>query len=110
MSVPRWIRFAVAAVLTVAAVLPAAPAQAAVITDLDCESRLARFHCVAEFEYSGLVTFKWYVDGRYQPLFPEWFMQGQCPGGTSRTVKLVMIDDDGTATRSRSVRCVSGNP
>jgi hypothetical protein len=89
---------------------PATPANAAEITRLDCQSRVSKFFCTAQFEWSGLVTFKWYVDGRYQPLFPEWTINGACVGGQTRTIKLVMIDDDGSDTRSRTIRCISGNP
>jgi hypothetical protein len=101
---------AAAAGLALASTGLAAPAHAAEITKLDCNSRISKFSCSAEFEYSGLVTFKWYVNDRYQPLFPEWFINGTCPGGQYRTIKLVMIDDDGTDTRSRTFRCISGNP
>jgi hypothetical protein len=101
---------AAAAGLALASTGLAGPANAAAITELDCASRISKFQCLAEFEYSGLVTFKWYVNDRYQRLFPEWFINGTCPGGQDRTIKLVMIDDDGTDTRSRTIRCISGNP
>jgi hypothetical protein len=108
-SLRRLLVAAAAGLALVSTGLPA-PAHAAEITDLDCESRISKFRCSADFEYSGLVTFKWYVNGRYQPLFPEWFINGTCPGGQYRTIKLVMIDDEGTDTRSRTIRCISGNP
>jgi hypothetical protein len=110
MSSLRRMLIAAAAGLALGSTGPAAPAHAAEITELNCSSRLSTFRCSAEFEYSGLVTFKWYVNDRYQPLFPEWFINGACPGGQYRTIKLVMIDDDGTDTRSRTIRCISGNP
>jgi hypothetical protein len=106
----RRILVAAAAGLAVAATGLAKPAHAAEITNLNCESRISKFRCSATFEWSGLVTFKWYVNGRYHPLFPEWFIDGTCPGGQYRTIKLVMIDDAGTDSRSRTIRCISGNP
>jgi hypothetical protein len=86
------------------------PASAARIKNLDCESRLSRINCHVTFEYTGLVDFYWYANGRLQPLFPEPYFSTSCVPGRSYTIKVKMVDDAGTDTESVPVICRSGNP
>jgi hypothetical protein len=96
----------VATALATAGVLAAgAPAQAATISSLHCESGGATLLCDVYYTSTGATQIRWWVNNVAQPAFDDrgTILKG-CVVGRTYSVK-VKVTDGSTDTRTRSVLC-----